>query len=289
MSETPQEHRQRDGYFPPECECGFPWPCLVAGQSLMQDDLAALLRALSLGDHARPETPHVVMQSAIAEVVRVEAERDALRAEVEEVRRCFNLEQAAANTARDRVASLESQVGAARKVFGDISFGSLAADCTMVLNRAEKAEAALRVLISTVVRLATKLYLSGQERHWSQDIVGDLARARTALELRAPECPGPHDSAQRHEQPREESKPCDGTDAGLGCDCGHAERHAPPSGVTVQCSRCVKLEHVLTQIQRRAERHAAGGDKIHRDNLSMDQMLEDLIWISGRVTEVLAE
>jgi len=43
----------------------------AAVQSVMQDDLAALLRALGLGDHARPETPHTVMMSAIAEVGRL--------------------------------------------------------------------------------------------------------------------------------------------------------------------------------------------------------------------------
>ena len=40
---------------------------LSKGQSLMQDDLADLLRALEMGDHARPQSPHEVMQSAIAE------------------------------------------------------------------------------------------------------------------------------------------------------------------------------------------------------------------------------
>jgi len=71
---SPSEtHRQRDGLFPPECACGLPWPCPVAAQDLMLDDLAALLRALGLGDHARPETPHAVMLSAIAEVERLKA------------------------------------------------------------------------------------------------------------------------------------------------------------------------------------------------------------------------
>jgi hypothetical protein len=49
----------------------------------------------------------------------------------------------------------------------------------------------------------------------------------------------------------------------------------------------VALERVLRQIQRRAERHAAGGDRIHADNLSPDQMLDDLLWISGRAVEAL--
>lgn len=47
---------------------------LRAEQSLMQDDLAALLRALDLGDHARPESPHEVMLSAIAAVERLWAQ-----------------------------------------------------------------------------------------------------------------------------------------------------------------------------------------------------------------------
>lgn len=56
-----------------ECQRG---PChktrkALRTQSVMQDDLAALLRALGLGDHARPETPHAVMLSAIAEVERL--------------------------------------------------------------------------------------------------------------------------------------------------------------------------------------------------------------------------
>ena len=49
-------------------------------QSVMQDDLAALLRALDISDHARPTSPHHVMvDEVIPAVARVTAERDALR------------------------------------------------------------------------------------------------------------------------------------------------------------------------------------------------------------------
>lgn len=40
---------------------------LSSTNSLMQDDLAALLRALGLSDAARPQSPHTVMQEAIRE------------------------------------------------------------------------------------------------------------------------------------------------------------------------------------------------------------------------------
>ena len=59
---------------------------LREGQSVMLDDLAALLRALGLGDHARPETPHHVMLSAIAEVERLRAEPLRLLAQLERLR-----------------------------------------------------------------------------------------------------------------------------------------------------------------------------------------------------------
>lgn len=39
--------------------------------SLMQDDLAALLRALGMSDHARPQSPHEVMQEAIREAEKL--------------------------------------------------------------------------------------------------------------------------------------------------------------------------------------------------------------------------
>lgn len=45
-------------------------------QQTMQDDLAALLRALDMGDHARPQSPHEVMLEAVA---RARAARQALQ------------------------------------------------------------------------------------------------------------------------------------------------------------------------------------------------------------------
>jgi hypothetical protein len=83
--------------------------------------------------------------------------------------------------------------------------------------------------------------------------------------------------------------------------------------VTVRCTNCItleaecaavsllqmnlqdaqvrneKLELALRAIQRRSERHRGGSDQSGKpDNLDLDQMLTDLIWIAGRVTEVLA-
>lgn len=44
--------------------------------NVMLDDLGALLRALELGDHARPESPHAVMLECIEAVVALKKERD---------------------------------------------------------------------------------------------------------------------------------------------------------------------------------------------------------------------
>lgn len=52
----------------------------MSDASVMQDDLAALLGALGMGDHARPQPPHEVMLEAIAAVRRLRAERDGLKA-----------------------------------------------------------------------------------------------------------------------------------------------------------------------------------------------------------------
>jgi hypothetical protein len=43
----------------------------AATNEMMQDDLGALLRALGMGDHARPKSPHEVMLEAIQEAGRL--------------------------------------------------------------------------------------------------------------------------------------------------------------------------------------------------------------------------
>ena len=53
-------------------------------------------------------------------------------------------------------------------------------------HRAEKAEAALRVMINATVRMATGLYLSVNENQWPEWVVRDLARAHAVLRDTAP-------------------------------------------------------------------------------------------------------
>lgn len=51
--------------------------------SVAQDDLAAILRELGLGDHARPESPHEVVQGLVLPTVReVVRQRDEARSEL---------------------------------------------------------------------------------------------------------------------------------------------------------------------------------------------------------------
>ena len=70
----------------PTSECVAPWETSV---DVQQRDMAALLKACGLSDHARPHSPHAVLHRevlpAIADLRAVEAERDALRATVERV------------------------------------------------------------------------------------------------------------------------------------------------------------------------------------------------------------
>lgn len=47
-------------------------------EEVMQDDLSELLRALGMGDHARPESPHEVMQQCIAKARTLAGEGDTL-------------------------------------------------------------------------------------------------------------------------------------------------------------------------------------------------------------------
>ena len=49
----------------------------LSAQDAMQDDMAELLRALGLGDHARPESPHEVMRKEIIPALRAAIARRA--------------------------------------------------------------------------------------------------------------------------------------------------------------------------------------------------------------------
>ncbi len=97
---------------------------LQEGQSLIQDDLAALLRALGMGDHARPESPHEVMLSAIAGVERLRVWRDEVLghgvvslmnkagAEVERLRRILHETELARDERWERAKQTEAKLKA---------------------------------------------------------------------------------------------------------------------------------------------------------------------------------
>lgn len=66
-----------DAHIDIDPEPGTGEPFLAADASVMQDDLLGLLRALGLGDHARPYSPHeVMMREVLPEVRRVRRELD---------------------------------------------------------------------------------------------------------------------------------------------------------------------------------------------------------------------
>ena len=166
--------------------------------------------------------PAVASLAALLESVRAEereradAERDTLRAEVERLKemnaghptmccgQCARqIREAKAEVERLRTDSLSSAPPYYRHWQEEKA-------------KREKAEAAL-------------LSAEAKIRAWPSGRDFDPEDALRILRGPAPAVPGPdHGSPDPAAPVSRRDTACDGSDVGLGCDCGHAERHAPP-------------------------------------------------------------
>ena len=185
-----------------------------------RDEWAALREQNIAENHAimtltgPPRVGYSLQQEIRAQLEETQTERGELRAELERLKFQRALRHEQAEALRAEVATLKAQAIAAP--VSPQAWWELSDMHTRLTAKLEKAEAAL-------------LSAEAKIRAWPSGRDFDPEDALRILRGPAPAVPGPdHGSPDPAAPVSRRDTACDGSDVGLGCDCGHAERHAPP-------------------------------------------------------------